>query len=310
MDTWHIPGEIAGNPRIKEKLLKIIQYYNQFLKGYYEAHVNDPKGLEKALQVQGLLSSCRKSIRFLKWITHLTAAADKIKEINDIKASGGVVKAYKYWDIVNEFCNASYFFGDNRALFVNAGILKPNQFINNALYSGDFFADISGIISSILQLSEIPSEQRVLRLRKEELESRSKNSSLVNINNATPEMKIIKSKLKDLQSQRKAATFQLIINGLQLISSANYKPISLWKRLFGADCPDTVVGLSGVISSSVVIYEQWPQSEINEDEEVEAEELVDSTPVRIAKSIPNGTSPNGHAPVVITEGTLSNSPAN
>ena len=257
---FHTLG-ISSNPRIKEKLIKIIQYYNQFLVGYYTFHENSPGGLKKALQVQSLLSNCRKGIRFLKWIIHINNALEKFSMILKMKKDSKKIETYEYFDVINELCNAAYFFGDNRALFVNSGLLNRNKFIENFLYSGDFFADISGIISALLQLYDIPIEERKLKNRKQELITRIRSNVSIIDSTTREELIFLQEKIKKLKNQKRKAKFQLAGNGLQLISSANYDPIDLWRRIFGKKCPDTIVGLSGVLSSSIVIYHEWPRAE-------------------------------------------------
>lgn len=257
---------VSGNARIKEKLIKIIQYYNQFLIGYYTYYENSPNGLSKALQAQAVLSTCRKSIRFLKWIVHIQNAVENYEEIKRITDAGGVVKSYKYFDLINDLCNATYFLGDNRALFVNCGLLQRNIFIENCLYTGDFCADLSNIISAILQLHDIPSEERKLQNRKQEIIMRIKSSIGIVEGKLREEYKNVQESLKALMYQRKEARFQLVGSLLQLISSANYDPICLWRRIFGKKCSDTIVGISGVISSGVIIYHQWSSTLDNEEE--------------------------------------------
>lgn len=282
------PLEAASNPRIKEKLIKFIQYYNQFLVGYYTFHENSPDGLKKALKVQSLLSNCRKGIRFLKWIIHLNNALEKISIIKKMKEDGEEVETYQYFDVVNEVGNASYFIGDNRALFVNAGLLNRNKFIENCLYAGDFFADISGVISALLQLYDIPNKERKLKSRKQELITRIRSNISVIDASIHEEFMSIQGSIKALKRQKSKARYQLAQNGLQMISSANYDPIDLWRRLFGKKCPDTIVGLSGVVSSSVVMYYEWPRAEGTLEEEDDDDDDSGNIRSQIEAFQPNG----------------------
>ena len=60
---------LANSPQIKEKSIKVIQYYSQFLKGYYEA--TDVAKSKRFLKTQGVLAAGRKAIRWMRYISHL-----------------------------------------------------------------------------------------------------------------------------------------------------------------------------------------------------------------------------------------------
>ena len=64
----------------------------------------------------------------------------------------------------------------------------------------------------------------------------------------------VDAELARLAEDQHQATLRLTIWSIQLISSGNYPPVSIWKRMFGSDCPNTIVGLSGVLSSSLIIF--------------------------------------------------------
>jgi len=163
------------------------------------------------------------------------------------------VDLHVYGELSEELCNMVHFFMDSRMLLYRAGVLTTNDtFMDNLFFAGDFGADLSVVIHSTLKL---------LKLSKKKQELLNKRNQL--LNSATPSVSDavetlvneVDVELVCLADEQKSTTMKLTIWSIQLISSGNYPPVNIWRRLFGSDCPNTIVGLSGVVSSSLIIYD-------------------------------------------------------
>lgn len=160
-------------------------------------------------------------------------------------------------------------------LLYRAGILTTNDtLMDNLFYIGDFGADLSVVIHSTLKLLQLGQERQSLLLQRDGVVSRQYSDSIQS--NSTPrdlsisplhlsspvdDLPVADSHLDDINRQlmrnaeeKRQAHLRLTIWSIQLISSGNYPPVNVWRRLFGSDCPGTIVGLSGVLSSSLVLY--------------------------------------------------------
>lgn len=135
-------------------------------------------------------------------------------------------------------------------LLYRAGVISTNSdILDDLFYIGDFGADVSVVVHSTLELVHKHSERKSL------LHDRDALSSKIHLSQKENSIEIwdIDKRLKSLDEEYNQICIRLLIWSIQTISSGNYPPINLWRRIFGKDCPDTLVGLSGVLSSSLII---------------------------------------------------------
>jgi hypothetical protein len=241
--------EIGANPRCKEKTIKIVQYYCQFLAGYHSAPERrglpgNATALAQANRVMNTFSMARKAVRWMKWIVHASAAQKEYQMIQEeARLSGGAaVHPWRYANVLAELSLTAYFIGDNWQLMSRAGLVPHNQFLCDMEYTGDFVADCSCVYSFRLQLQELAGKIKTLKVN-------------ISTENNEDLLKNKKKQLVTLETKQYDMQLDLTISALQIIQSANQPPVRLWKRLFGQNCPETIVGLSGVLSSSLVMYQ-------------------------------------------------------
>jgi hypothetical protein len=154
-----------------------------------------------------------------------------------------------------------HFFLDSRMLLYRAGVITTNEtLMDNLFFIGDFGADLSVVIHSTLKLLQLSKQKHeMLADRGRILALCEQCDSITCIGDSSADIHSLLAdcdhQLTLLAEDQCRATMRLTIWSIQLISSGNYPPVNVWRRLFGYDCPGTVVGLSGVLSSSLVLYD-------------------------------------------------------
>lgn len=170
-----------------------------------------------------------------------------------------------------------HFFLDSRMLLYRAGVLTTNEtLMDNLFYIGDFGADLSVILHSTLKILHCCKQRQALLTDRDEILALRHCDSIMpggDSSDCWPHdstgsgdergrsgtdsslLACIDQQLSLIAEEQQQATTRLTIWSIQIISSGNYPPVNIWRRLFGADCPGTLVGLSGVLSSSLVLYD-------------------------------------------------------
>ena len=144
-------------------------------------------------------------------------------------------------------------------LLFRAGVLTTNEtLMDHLFYIGDFGADLSVIIHSTLKILHCCQERQALLKDRDEVLALRHCESMPGSHSKGSDDAIltcIDQQLAEICTEQQRATTRLTIWSIQIISSGNYPPVNIWRRLFGSDCPGTVVGLSGVLSSSLILYD-------------------------------------------------------
>jgi hypothetical protein len=150
-----------------------------------------------------------------------------------------------------------HFFLDSRMLLYRAGVLTTNEtLMDNLFYIGDFGADLSVVIHSTLKLLNLNKQKQELLEKHDQVVAALEHCQSSSSNKGAETLLAdVSQQLSALAIQQRQARMKLTIWSIQLISSGNYPPVNIWRRLFGSDCPNTIVGLSGVLSSSLIIYD-------------------------------------------------------
>ena len=147
-----------------------------------------------------------------------------------------------------------HFYLDSRLLLYRAGVLTTNEkWMDNLFYIGDFGADLSVVIHSALKIIHLLERSKSLRSKRELILTE------VGIKNGKDDdsdyLENIDEQLSQIAEDVYRAKIRLIIYAIQMIASGDFPPLCICKRIFGFDCPGTIVGLTGVLSSSLVIYD-------------------------------------------------------
>jgi len=245
-------GDLSKQIAVREKSIKIMQYYGTFLSGYYADLGPQSAEVQGALKMVGTLQSGRKAIRFLRSVQHFTTSIDLLKDLQGM--DWNTVKKSFLMKIAEELCMAFYFLGDNHFLLAQAGVLQKSPFFEQMLYYGDFMADVTGVAHSVLTLQELKEEKEELTAHLEQVRQDPAAA-------AQAEAADIEASLAIIEEERLKACVHMVVAALQMVNSGNYPGVELWRRIFGAPCPATWVGLSGVLSSSVVIWNAWPKAQ-------------------------------------------------
>ena len=286
--------EMSANMRVRERSCKVLQYYGTFISGYYGSRRGAPSDIvERARRATNLLSLCRKSIRLLNWVNHFSQVVTKLKEIQELRASGVTITARKYMELLEQIALSVYFFGDNSVLMQRAGVLglgrRGEATAMNVCCWGDFMTDVCAVIHRTIMLRDVQEELTSLTARQSELEqgslTTSGGSSAVV---AVAELKEIKSKIRAAKNIRHDAWCDMGVHGIQLITSSNFEETGLIKALFGQRIPDTVIGITGMISSSIAIYKCFPWSNFEKDEEVDADAAGNEQAAQTQLAVPAG----------------------
>ena len=154
----------SSNAVMKEKSIKIVQYASQMMLGFY-APTLSPQQREKFSTALFMCSTCRKSIRFLKFITMFREAVEKYNLKKKIDVEGAL-------EVLEPFFTSWYFIGDNVVLLERLQVIRkaPNFFVH-LLNWGDFMMDLSSMAHKSIKI------RRCARRRAEVLHRLSKSLS-------------------------------------------------------------------------------------------------------------------------------------
>lgn len=246
----NVVEHMVSNFEVREKSLKVFQYYATFLQGYYTETEPNAVLMRGASTMKNRFSLGRKAIRFLRCWQHLIIFYHRLKHIQSVEWDS-LQQSY-IAGTVEQLCLFFYFLGDNVLLMRICGIFAKSPWWEQVLYNGDFAADLAGIAHMSLTIYEKQEQRDALVRRYREIEWSDGAAE-------ASEREDIKASLRDLRAAQVQCWVSMSISLLQTINSGQYPNIDLWKRIFGAPIPERIVGLSGVLSSSIVLLNALPE---------------------------------------------------
>ena len=248
-------GDLSKNVVVREKCLKLMQYYSTFLCGYHEDEGENSTTMKVLNKAKNRMSAGRKALRFLRCTQHLAHFKYMCQELQGQDLSK--IKPSHWGRMFDELCTGLYFIGDNHLLLKLAGILPQSDFAEALLYYFDFMADVTCVTHSLLARAELQKE-------KEELEQRLHEIQSLTTPSAVAEKADIRAGIATIDTERWNCAINCTVSALQTINSGNYPGVEIWRKLFGAPIPETWVGLSGILSSSIVVWQVWPSPRLTD----------------------------------------------
>ena len=283
-------SKLALNIRMRDRLVKVIQYGCQMIIGYYSVQLTQ-KLKNGLMETRRFSSNARKAFWLLKALSHLNTCVTQFE--SGILHQGTLADKF---DFAEQTFLAIYFFLENFVYFIRSQLLPMSEdsidFYVNASWFG---ADLSAFISCILRLQYNSAQlkeanQIQLCLHEESVIAEVDNAlGLVttipdnnfNNNNSNDNIMVnkeitlckcppaIREKVRanpDIHQQmvnqqliskleEKQRSLQLVfgINLFELLVSCHY--VGLYRSVLRVNFTDGPVGMWGVASSVLILYE-------------------------------------------------------
>jgi hypothetical protein len=241
--------KLALNMRMRDRMVKVIQYGCQMILGYYAMRLSHP--IQQGLaETRRFASNARKAFWLLKSFNHLDTCFQMFE--NGVLQTEYIADKF---DFLEQISLMAYFFSENLIFFIRSKILPmKEESIDGWSNLTWFLADLSAFVSSCLRLHH---NHQLL------LESRNSIAYNQDIMPYQPTFSISTksgpSVLVENTQNLKDKEFQLLlctaINMFELGVSCHY--MKIYKQIFGKDISEGHVGLMGVVSSMLILYEGY-----------------------------------------------------
>jgi hypothetical protein len=276
--------KLALTMRWRDRLVKIIQYGCQMLVGYWSGQLN--KGLKAALvETRRTCSNARKAFWLLKTLNHLGDVQNTVDRWMKKKS----LTLLECLGIVEQLAYGMYYMTENFVFFIRCKLLDiPEAKIDPYLNWSWFVGDMAGLISSSIKLHEntkLMAKKRRQSIEEEKLCKKLEQEEEDNGIARTPSFiskectsdddcwhegelltpKQIEARLRarkccvdleTLKTQQFDLSLQLVIAIFEVGVSLHYvKGFRLING--GKDINDGHVGLMGVLSSGLILYEGY-----------------------------------------------------
>mmetsp|Transcript_11552 Transcript_11552/g.11568 ORF Transcript_11552/g.11568 Transcript_11552/m.11568 type:complete len:288 (+) Transcript_11552:145-1008(+) len=272
-ETWTI---LATNVNVRDKSLKVIQYGSRMLLGFYGSALPD----SAVCTLENMRNSslmARKAFRLLKSLNNISIIAKTIQDSEE-STEDVIPQALKVFEHV---CWSLFFYYCNRNFLTIHKVIKTDMDAEKILfYKAWFGADSFFMLGNIYQLVQWLLKKKNAYNNLERIQQHKLNKNL-NTNNIDQNNNIsyqsFKSKQNELSfgSVEEEESYVLkeiegidkklkgilwnLLNGLFRITvSSNNYPICFWKRIFGEKLSEGPIGLSGMMTAFMIIYESWP----------------------------------------------------
>mmetsp|Transcript_29836 Transcript_29836/g.28532 ORF Transcript_29836/g.28532 Transcript_29836/m.28532 type:complete len:259 (-) Transcript_29836:1300-2076(-) len=239
--------KVATNVRLRDRSVKIIQYGCQMLVGYYGLGMNDElvSGLRTTRRIT---STARKAFWLLKSINHIGSMNTMIRSPNEFL--GSIVGKL---DFIEQFFLVLYYIFENQIFLSRCQLfnIKEDE-VDLKCNVSWFMGDLAFFCSTGLKLFENIMKKKELNAKLLEIE----NSKEI-VTDYDEISSQIQLDLKGYNDKSYRIQLSFVIASLEIGVSMHY--VCIWRALRGeAGCiRDGNVGLMGVVSSALIIYEGY-----------------------------------------------------
>eukprot|EP00595_Chromulina_sp_UTEXLB2642_P002708 CAMPEP_0196765466 /NCGR_PEP_ID=MMETSP1095-20130614/9050_1 /TAXON_ID=96789 ORGANISM="Chromulina nebulosa, Strain UTEXLB2642" /NCGR_SAMPLE_ID=MMETSP1095 /ASSEMBLY_ACC=CAM_ASM_000446 /LENGTH=268 /DNA_ID=CAMNT_0042123531 /DNA_START=204 /DNA_END=1010 /DNA_ORIENTATION=+ len=258
---------MSTNMRVRDRSVKIIQYGCQMIIGYYANYMSKTTNTSLS-SMRRTASNARKAFWLLKWLNHII----EVKKLIEKKS---LLLSDKF-DTIQQSFWVLYFFYENQVFFARLKLFgfdenKIDYAVNFTWLCGDiacFAGDLTRLIDNYLKRinlnkqitekveSNIPSIKYTSEFTKELSD---------NVDNALDD---IRQELTALEKDVFPLQISFGIAIFELGVSLHY--MGIYRLILGKDISEGHVGLMGVISSSLIIYEGYMKARIGSENTVRA----------------------------------------
>lgn len=260
--------KLASNIRVRDRLVKVLQYGCQMLVSYY-GHLWSEERVKALSLLRRTSSTSRKAFWLLKSVNHLGELVNR----TDIRLLDPDASWVDKFDYIEQICLAVYYHYESMIYFCRTNILKPEYeaLLDPGCNWSWFLGDLAYLCSTTLKLSnnyfkmislvdrakklsfsiaDLPSvEQPIMATVPTSIPERKRTISACD----SEESQSILSELCELNATKTDDVISVLIALFEIGASAHY--VGLWRLLFGQDIKEGHVGLMGVLSSSLIIFD-------------------------------------------------------
>ena len=280
--------KLAGNVRMRDRIVKVIQYGCQMILGFYTVQLSEQ--LKSGLaETRRFASNARKAFWLLKSFNHISTCINMYE--NGVLQTEYIADKIDY---LEQIFLAIYFATENFVFFIRSKVLSmKEESIDIYLNTSWFGADVSALCSSILRLYD--NNYKLNQVKScinytNTTHTTSHNSDLnltpevtsqnppISLLQHCPDLKNIITQYDNIDKlilnlTKKQASLYLT-NAINIFEvGVSFFYMGLYKRIFGIDLSEGYVGAMGVISSTLILYEGGLGylEEVREEEEAAAE---------------------------------------
>lgn len=224
-------SKLAVNLRLRDRSVKILQYGCQMLLGYYARKFSGDMRVAIST-TRSAASLSRKAFWMLKSLNHVNEIVNMLADgvLTDSSISAKLL-------LMEQIFLAIYYWTENLVFFIRVKLLKIDEEDVDGICNWSWFGgDMCCLIAAILNLQK----------QSTKLSEAVRRSDAGD--NDDSHLRVMKRQLFDHQLSVAIAIFEVGV-------SAHY--VKIFKEMLGEDISDGHVGLMGVLSSSLILYEGY-----------------------------------------------------
>lgn len=247
--------KIATHIRLRDRSVKVIQYGCQMLLGYYGAQMTTE--LKTSLSMTRVsASNSRKLFWMLKSLNHLGDITNMIQEGFLTRKTTVLEKL----SLIEQFYLVLYYWYENYIFLMRMKLVsvEPIYIIDYRCNWTWFWGDLAAFASSIIRLHDnkkMVSDARGNSFCSDGRHAIGSNHGTEKVASSHNFTNLTISEIDSLLKERFMLRLSVAINFFEVAASAHY--VGIYKSILGRDINDGHVGLFGVCSSTLILYEGY-----------------------------------------------------